>query len=89
MFLVIQPLFLGQSVIKDIRLKVFKHIQSLKLQYFDKTPIGTTVTRTINDVEAINNTFSQGIITIITDIFTLIAVVIYMLSINWRVALFA
>ncbi len=78
---------LGQSVIKDIRLKVFKHIQSLKLQYFDKTPIGTAVTRTINDVEAINNTFSQGIITIITDIFTLIAVIIYMLSINWRVAL--
>lgn len=78
---------LGQSIIKDLRLKVFKHLQSLKLQYFDKTPIGTTVTRTISDVEAINNTFSEGIVAIISDIMTLIAVVVFMFLISWKVTL--
>ncbi|MEZ5021930.1 MAG: ABC transporter ATP-binding protein [Chitinophagales bacterium] len=78
---------LGQSIIKDLRLKVFKHLQSLKLQYFDKTPIGTTVTRTISDVEAINNTFSEGIVAIISDIMTLIAVVGFMFFISWKVTL--
>ncbi len=79
--------WLGQSVIKDIRVKVFKHIQSLKPQFFDKTPIGTATTRTISDVEAINNTFSQGIIAIITDVLTLIFVIVFMLVINWKIAL--
>ncbi|MCP4120367.1 MAG: ABC transporter ATP-binding protein, partial [Bacteroidetes bacterium] len=79
--------YLGQSVIKDIRLKVFRHIQQFKLQYFDKTPIGNAVTRTINDVEAINNTFSQGILSIVSDILLLVAVIVAMLLRNWRLAL--
>lgn len=78
---------LGQSIIKDLRLKVFQHLQSLRLKYFDNTPIGTSVTRTISDVEAINNTFSQGIIAIISDVMTLIAVVVYMFTISWKVTL--
>lgn len=78
---------LGQSVIKDLRVKVFNHIQALKLQYFDKTPIGYAVSRTISDVEAINKTFSEGIVTIIADVLTLITVVVYMLAINWKIAL--
>ncbi len=78
---------LGQSVIKDLRVKIFNHIQSLQLKYFDKTPIGYTVSRTISDVEAINKTFSEGIVTIIADVLTLITVVVYMLSINWKIAL--
>jgi len=79
--------YLGQSVIKDIRLKVFRHIQQFKLQYFDKTPIGNAVTRTINDVEAINNTFSQGILSIVSDVLLLVAVIVAMLLRNWRLAL--
>jgi ATP-binding cassette subfamily B protein len=78
---------LGQSVIKDLRLKVFRHLQRLKLRYFDQTPIGASVTRTINDVEAINNTFSQGILSIISDILLLFTVIIFMLISNWRLAL--
>ena len=78
---------LGQSVIKDLRLRVFRHLQRLRLQYFDKTPIGASVTRTINDVEAINNTFSQGILSIITDILLLIGVIIAMFVTNWKLAM--
>ncbi|MBK9734879.1 MAG: ABC transporter ATP-binding protein [Saprospiraceae bacterium] len=75
---------LGQSVIKDMRVKVFKHITNLQLRYFDKTPIGTSTTRTINDIEAINNVFAQGVITILADFITLLAVIGIMLYTSWR-----
>lgn len=75
---------LGQSVIKDMRVKVFRHITNLRLRYFDKTPIGTSTTRTINDIEAINNVFAQGVITIVADMITLFAVVGIMLYTSWR-----
>ena len=65
---------LGQSVIRDLRVNVFNHISKLKLTYFDRTPIGTSTTRTINDIETINTVFSQGAITIVADMLTLIAV---------------
>lgn len=70
---------LGQHVIKDLRNSVFDHIINRKLRFFDKTPIGTSTTRTINDVETINSLFSQGFITIIADVLTLIAVLGIML----------
>ena len=75
---------LGQSVIKDMRVRVFRHITNLRLRYFDQTPIGTSTTRTINDIEAINNVFAQGVITIVADFLTLIAVVAIMLYTSWR-----
>jgi ATP-binding cassette subfamily B protein len=78
---------LGHSVIKDLRVKVFNHISSLNLKYFDKTPIGTAITRTINDIETVNKIFSQGVITIIADILSLIAVLAIMLSTNWKLTL--
>ena len=59
---------LGQAVVRDLRIKIFNHINRFNLSYFDKTPIGTSTTRTINDVETINTVFSQGVITIIADI---------------------
>lgn len=78
---------LGQSVIKDMRVKVFLHITNLRLRYFDKTPIGTSTTRTINDIEAINNVFAQGVITIVADFITLFAVVGIMFYSSWRLTL--
>ncbi len=75
---------LGQSVIKDIRTTIFKHIISLKLRYFDRTPIGTLTTRTINDIESINTVFSQGVITIVADVLGLIAVLIVMFFSSWQ-----
>ncbi|MEM1124348.1 MAG: ABC transporter transmembrane domain-containing protein, partial [Bacteroidota bacterium] len=76
--------WLGQSVIKDLRVNVFQHITSLKLKYFDKTPIGTSTTRTINDIETINTVFSQGVITILADLLTLFAVLGIMFYTSWK-----
>ncbi|MEM6963548.1 MAG: ABC transporter ATP-binding protein [Bacteroidota bacterium] len=78
---------LGQSVIKDLRVRVFKHISSLKLSYFDTTPIGTSTTRTINDIETINTVFSQGAITIIADLITVFAVLGIMFWTSWELTL--
>ncbi len=79
--------WLGQSVIRDLRVKVFNHITSLKLRYFDTTPIGTSTTRTINDIETINSIFTQGVITIIADLLTLIAVLVIMTITSWKLTL--
>ena len=79
--------WLGQSVIRDLRVSVFKHIASLRLTYFDQTPIGTSTTRTINDIETINTVFSQGVITIVADILTLFAVLAIMLMTSWKLTL--
>ncbi|MFZ4542769.1 MAG: ABC transporter ATP-binding protein [Saprospiraceae bacterium] len=78
---------LGQNVIRDLRVRVFRHITSLRLQYFDTNPIGTSTTRTINDLETINTVFSEGIITITADILTLILVLIFMLYTSWKLTL--
>ncbi len=65
---------LGQKVLKDLRIKVFKHITDLRLRYFDQTPIGTSTTRTINDISSINEVFTQGVITILADFLAVITV---------------
>ncbi len=70
--------WIGQSVIKDLRLKVFKTILSFRLSYFDKTAVGTNTTRTINDLESINIVFSEGLITIVSDVLSLLMVLILM-----------
>ena len=79
--------WLGQSVIRDLRVRVFKHISSLNLSYFDKTPIGTSTTRTISDIETINSVFSEGIMTIIADLLTVIVVLGIMFFTSWKLTL--
>lgn len=78
--------WLGQNIVKDMRLKVYNHIIHSRLKYFDNTPIGTSTTRTITDIEAINDTFSEGLISILADVLTIVAVVGAMLYVNWKVA---
>ena len=78
--------WLGQSIVKDMRVRVYRHILTSRLKYFDNTPIGTSTTRTITDIEAINDTFSEGLISIVADILTIIAVVTAMFYVNWKVA---
>ena len=78
---------LGQSVVKDMRVTTYKKIISLNLSQFDKTPIGTLTTRTINDIESINDIFSDGLIPIIADLLSIIAVLGYMFLINWQLTL--
>ncbi len=79
--------WLGQAVIKDLRVKLFRHIAKLRLKYFDKTPIGALVTRTVSDLETIADVFSEGLISIIGDLLQLIVFVAVMFYIDWRLAL--
>jgi ATP-binding cassette subfamily B protein len=79
--------WLGQSVIRDLRTRVFRHITGLRLRYFDTTPIGTSTTRTISDIETINTVFSEGIINIVADVLTLIAVLGVMFYTSWQLTL--
>ncbi len=79
--------WLGQSVIKNLRVRVFNHVISLKLPFFDRTPIGTATTRTINDVETINDIFSEGIITIVADLLTILTIIGVMFYTDWRLTL--
>ncbi|MEL6675359.1 MAG: ABC transporter ATP-binding protein [Bacteroidota bacterium] len=79
--------WLGQSIIRDIRVKVFEHILRLKLKYFDRTPIGTLQTRTISDVEVLNDVFTSGLVRILGEILQLVAILAFMLIINWQLTL--
>lgn len=79
--------WLGQTVIKDIRVQLFKHILSFRLTYFDRTAIGTLVTRTVSDIETIANIFAQGVLVIIGDILKLIAVIAFMFYTDWLLTL--
>ena len=79
--------WLGQSVVRDLRDKVFRHITSLRLTYFDRTPIGTSTTRTINDIQTINTVFTDGGIAIIADVLVVVVVLGIMFSISWRLTL--
>ncbi len=78
---------LGQSVIRDLRIDVFNHITSLRLKYFDRTPIGILITRTVSDLETIADIFSEGLISIMGDMLLLITVIGYMLFRDWKLAL--
>ena len=75
---------LGQNVIKDLRTRVFRHVLSLKLTYFDQTPVGTSTTRTINDIESINQVFTQGVLIMIADVLRIVAVLITMFIVSVR-----
>ena len=86
-FFIYYSAFLGQSIIKDLRVKVFKHVQTLKLQFFDKTPVGKIITRTISDIQAINDIFTQGILTMAADVLGIVAVLGFMFYHSWRLTL--
>jgi len=79
--------WLGQSIIKDIRKQVFKHVLRLELRFFDKTPIGTLQTRVINDVETLNDVFTSGLVRIIGQLLQLFAIIGYMFYVSWDLSL--
>jgi len=81
--------WLGQNVVKDLRVKVYKKILSLNLSHFDKTPIGTLTTRTVDDIERINDVFADGFIPIFADLLSIICVLSYMFWADWRLTLIA
>ncbi len=79
--------WLGQTVVNDLRKTVFKKIINQNIGYYDRTPIGTLTTRTINDIEAVNEVFGQGVISIVADVLTIIAIITVMLLTDWKLTL--
>ncbi|MEJ1236663.1 ABC transporter ATP-binding protein [Chryseolinea sp. T2] len=79
--------WLGQQVIRDIRSKLYEHIVSLRLKFFDKTPIGRLVTRTISDVETLADVFSEGLAAMVGDLLQIIFILAFMFYQDWRLAL--
>jgi ATP-binding cassette subfamily B protein len=78
---------LGQSVIRDLRINVFNHISNMRLKYFDRTPIGQLITRTVSDLETIADIFSEGLIVIVGDILQIITVIACMLLYSWKLTI--
>lgn len=76
--------WLGQDIVKDIRTKLFKHILSFRMKYFDHVPVGQLVTRSVSDIEAIARIFSQGLFMIISDLMKMIVVLFFMFYMNWK-----
>ena len=79
--------WLGQSVMYDLRREIFAKLQHADLRFYDRNPIGRLMTRITNDVETLNELFSSGVVTVFGDLFTLLFIVVAMLSMNWRLAL--
>ena len=79
--------WLGQSVIRDLRMQVYNHILNFKQKYFDNTPIGTLVTRVVSDIETIADIFSQGLLVIIGDILKLLVILAVMFATDWWLTL--
>ncbi len=78
---------LGQNIIRDLRIRLYKKIVGLNLSYFDKTPIGTLITRVVSDIETIAEVFSGGVINIFGEILKIFVIIAAMFFINWELAL--
>jgi ATP-binding cassette subfamily B protein len=79
--------YFGQHLMFDIRSDIFKHLQSMSLRFFDKNPVGRLMTRVTSDVESLNQMFTQGIVTIFGDIFLLTGIIVALIYLDWRLAL--
>ena len=80
---------LGQRVMRDLRVEIFEHLQRLSVSFFDRNPVGRLVTRVTSDVESLNELFTAGVVAGIGDLFTLVAISVAMLVVDWRLALAA
>ncbi len=78
---------IGQKAVFNLRMDIFKHLQRLPIRYFDRNPVGRIITRTTNDVEALDEMLSSGLITVIGDILQLVFIVVMMIWIDWRLTL--
>jgi ATP-binding cassette subfamily B protein len=80
---------LGQRVMHDLRRELFAHLQRLSVSYFDRNPVGRLVTRVTNDVESLNELFTSGVVAGLGDLFTLVAITVLMVVVDWRLAIAA
>ncbi len=76
--------WLGQDIVKDIRVKLFQHMMRFKMKYYDNAPVGQLVTRSVSDIEQIAKIFSQGLFMIISDLLKMVVVLIFMFYMNWK-----
>ncbi len=87
LFFIYYATWLGQTVVKDIRIKLFKHIMSFKMKYFDNSSVGVLVTRTVTDMERIADVFGDGLFMIFSDLLKMVAIGGMMAYMNWKLAL--
>jgi len=78
--------WLGQDIVKDIRNKLFKHMLSFRMKYYDNAPVGQLVTRSVSDIESIARIFSQGLFMIISDLLKMVIVLVFMFCMNWKLS---
>ncbi|WP_298225039.1 ABC transporter ATP-binding protein [Flavobacterium sp.] len=76
--------WLGQDIVKDIRIKLFKHMLTFRMQYYDNSPVGQLVTRSVSDIEQIAKIFSQGLFMILSDLMKMFVVLLFMFYMNWK-----
>ena len=81
--------WIGQRAMYDLRLAVFRHVQSLGMNFFDRNPVGRVLTRITSDINSLNELFSSGVVTILGDLLTIFGIIGVMLVINWKLALMA
>ncbi len=79
----------GQRIMFDLRMQIYWHLQRLDIQFYDRNPVGRLMTRVTTDVDVLNDLFTSGVVTVFGDVFTLVGIMIVMLSLNWRLALVA
>jgi subfamily B ATP-binding cassette protein MsbA len=79
--------WLGQSIIRDMRTQLFKHLLNFKMQYYNKSAVGKLVTRVVSDIETISSVFGQGLFMIISDLLKMFVIAMVMLYMNWQLAL--
>src|SRR5207302_1924485 len=77
----------GQKVMFDLRSQIFRHLQQMNVGFFDKNPVGRLVTRVTTDVDALNEMFTAGVVSIFEDVFVLVGILVIMLRMNWKLAL--
>jgi ATP-binding cassette subfamily B protein len=77
----------GQMVMFDLRSEIFRHLQRMHIGFYDKNPVGRLVTRVTTDVDALNDMFTSGVVSIFEDVFVLLGILLIMLAVNWKLAL--
>src|SRR5688500_3338692 len=77
----------GQRIMYDLRLEIYRHLQRIDLQFYDRNPVGRLMTRVTTDVDVLNDMFTSGVVSIFGDIFTLAGIMIVLVTMDWRLAL--
>jgi ATP-binding cassette subfamily B multidrug efflux pump len=79
--------YTGQRIMFDLRMAIYAHLQRLDLRFYDRNPVGRLMTRVTSDVDVLNDLFTSGVVTVFSDVLTLVGIMVMMLVMNWRLAL--